>query len=59
MPCSAASDLGLQCLSMSNKKDTRLIWVKQILVIIVGIHKMHVRIANREDPDQTASSESV
>ena len=21
-----------------------------------GIHKMHVRIANREDPDQTASS---
>ena len=24
-----------------------------------GIHKMVVRIANREDPDQTASSESV
>ena len=28
-------------------------------VIQVGSHKMLVRIANREDPDQTASSESV
>ena len=24
-----------------------------------GIHKMLVRIANREDPDQTASAEAV
>ena len=24
----AASDLGLQCLHMSHKKDARLIWVK-------------------------------
>ena len=24
-----------------------------------GIHKMYVRIANREDPDQNASSEAV
>ena len=24
-----------------------------------GIHKLFVRIANREDPDQTASSEAV
>ena len=24
-----------------------------------GIHKMHVRIANREDTDQNASSEAV
>ena len=30
-----------------------------MLVIRAGIHKMHVRIANREDPDQTASSEAV
>ena len=30
-----------------------------MLVIKAGIHKMHVRIANREDPDQTASSEAV
>ena len=30
-----------------------------MLVIRAGIHKMPVRIANREDPDQTASSEAV
>ena len=30
-----------------------------MLVIRAGIHKMLVRIANREDPDQTASSEAV
>ena len=28
MPPFAASDLGLLCLSMSHKKDARLIWVK-------------------------------
>ena len=27
--CSAASDLGLQWLPMSHKKDARLIWVEQ------------------------------
>ena len=31
----------------------------KMLVSKVGIHKMNVRIANREDPDQTASSEAV
>ena len=31
----------------------------QIMVIRAGIHKMLARIANREDPDQTASSEAV
>ena len=31
----------------------------KMLVIRAGAHKMHVRIANREDPDQTASSEAV
>ena len=30
-----------------------------MLVIMADIHKMLVRIANREDPDQTASSEAV
>ena len=30
-----------------------------MLVIRDGIDKMLVRIANREDPDQTASSEAV
>ena len=30
-----------------------------VFIIRAGIHKMVVRIANREDPDQTASSEAV
>ena len=30
-----------------------------MLVTRAGTHKMLVRIANREDPDQTASSEAV
>ena len=30
-----------------------------MLFIRDGIHKILVRIANREDPDQTASSEAV
>ena len=29
--CKAASDLVLQCLPMSHKKDARLIWVKESL----------------------------
>ena len=28
-----------------------------MLVIRAGIHKIHVRTVNREDPDQTASSD--
>ena len=31
----------------------------KMLVFLAGNHKMVVRIANREDPDQTASSEAV
>ena len=31
----------------------------KMLVIKAGIHKMFGRIANREDPDQIASSEAV
>ena len=30
-----------------------------MLGIRVGIHKMLAKIANRKDPDQTASSEAV
>ena len=30
-----------------------------MLVIRAGIHKILVKEANREDPDQTASSEAV
>ena len=31
----------------------------EMLVFIAGIHKMFEEIANREDTDQTASSEAV
>ena len=31
------------------------LFTNEMLVIRTGIHKMLVRIANREDPDQTAS----
>ena len=31
----------------------------KIMVIRAGFHKIHVRIANREDPEQTASEEAV
>ena len=31
----------------------------KMLVFRAGTHKMFVRIANREDPDQTASEEAV
>ena len=33
--------------------------LNEMLIFRAGIHKMLVRIANREDPDQTASSEAV
>ena len=37
MPRSAASDLGLHCLpmSMSHKKDTRLIWVNVLVAFFI------------------------
>ena len=36
-----------------------LLFKTKMLVMKAGIHKMLVRIANREDADQTASSEAV
>ena len=36
-----------------------VLFLKANLVFRTGMHKMHVRIANREDPGQTASSEAV
>ena len=35
------------------------LFAAKMLVIRAGIHKTLVRLANREDPDQTASSEAV
>ena len=36
-----------------------ILFPNKTLVIRAGTHKMLVRIANKEDPDQTASSEAV
>ena len=38
-PRSAASHLGLLCLSMSHKKDARLIWVKRIEYNFQGVQR--------------------
>ena len=35
------------------------LFVNKMLVVRAGIHKMLVRITNKKDPDQTASSEAV
>ena len=50
---------------LRNKKNNipvcTIVWrpmlLNKMLVIRAGIHKMLVRVASREDPDQTASSE--
>ena len=36
-----------------------LLFSTKMLVVRAGIYKMLVKIPNREDPDQTASSEAV
>ena len=46
-----------KCPKISN--SFLFLFSNKILVIRVGIYKMLVRLANREDPDQTASSEAV
>ena len=42
-----------------NFEHFSLFVLNRTLVISATTHKMLVRIANREDPDQTASSEAV
>ena len=46
-----------KCSKISN--TFHFLFSTKMLVIRAGIYKMIVRIANREDPDQTASSEAV
>ena len=43
-----------KCSKVSN--TFLFLFSNRMLVIGTGIHKLFVRIANREDPDQTASS---
>ena len=44
---------------LQNSKQFSLSALNNMLVIRAIIHKMLVRITNRQDPDQTASSEAV
>ena len=46
-----------KCSKISN--TYLFLFSKQNVGFRAGIHKMVVRIANKEDPDQTASSEAV
>ena len=46
-----------KCSKISN--TFLFLFSNKMLVIRTGIHKMLVRIADREEPDQTASSEAV
>ena len=46
-----------KCSKVSN--TFLFLFSNKMLIFRAGIHKMLVRIANREDPDETASSEAV
>ena len=46
-----------KCSKISNTSHS--LFSKKMWVYRAGIHKILVRIANKEDPDQTASSEAV
>ena len=46
-----------KCSQISNTFN--FLFSNKLLVFRAGIHKFLVRVANREDPDQTASSEAV
>ena len=46
-----------KCSKISN--TFLFLFSNKMLIFRAGIHKMLVGIANREDPDQTASSEAV
>ena len=43
----------------SKFRTLSFLFSNNMMVIRAGIHKLLVRIANRVDPDQTASSEAV
>ena len=46
-----------KCSKISN--TFLFLFSSKMLVFGTGIHKFLVRVANREDPDQTASEEAV
>ena len=46
-----------KCSKISN--TFLFLFLNKMIVTRAGIHKLLFRLANREDPDQTASSEAV
>ena len=54
-------ELGKKLYSKCSKISNTFLFLcsRKMLVFRAGIHKMLVEIANREDPDQTASLEAV
>ena len=48
-----------ECIIISKLNAFLFLISKKTLIIRVGTHKMLFKIGNREDPDQTASSEAV
>ena len=61
LPCNVLGRCQITIYGKCSKILNTLLFLfsNKTLVIQAGIHIMHVRIANREDPDQTASSEAV
>ena len=55
--CPVAEEILKKCSNILN--NFLFLFPYKMLVIRTGIHKMLVRIANKEVPDQTASSEAV
>ena len=49
----------IRLIARSPFKHFLFVFSNEMLVFRVWIHKMLVRIAKREDPDQTATSEAV
>ena len=60
MQCSLIRPISViygKCSKISN--TFLFLFSNKMLVFRAGIHKFLVRVANRDDPDQTASSEAV
>ena len=57
--CTGSILLYLQYGECSKILNTFLLFLNELLIIKAGFNKMLVRVANSEDPDQTASEEAV
>ena len=59
-PSMPLAQSGSTTINVPNFSNTlSFLFLNKTSVIRAGFHKLHVRKANRQDPDQTASSEAV